>query len=244
MRSSASFAIRPWSTYELAQLHDSGRCTSSGHARRATSTRSRSGSWRPAMATAGDRVERRPQAHDLLDHRDGPRGASRRWLATRRRPPQRLESEAALRLLFGNLGTKDDLHAARSSASRRMRRSLVEHLLRDLGDEYAPRRGALPRAHPRQRPAHHADGRAGPGGLALGDMGDGGGRALGRHGDAERRVGVDALRRVVERTSRSATRLDARAPSGASRPGRRGRGACRSAPCLGRPRSRPSRARP
>ncbi len=64
-----------------------------------------------------------------------------RWLADDP-GPQRLESEPAVRILFGNLGSKDDLHAA----IRRVAADAQEWVtqLCDLGDQYARGEGPFP----------------------------------------------------------------------------------------------------
>jgi len=125
-----------------------------------------------------------------------PRGAEalRDWLADDP-APQRVESVAAVRILFGHLGTKDDLQAAIA----RVAADADEWITRGFRGRrrLRPRRRTVPRAHPRQRAPRHAHDRAGADGVALGDLGGRGGRTMGRRRDSRRRVGCpDAAARA------------------------------------------------
>jgi PadR family transcriptional regulator, regulatory protein AphA len=132
-------AIQPWSTYELAQLMkrslhfiwpraesnlyaEPKRLVEDGYA---TATEE----W------TGDR--KRTVYAITAEGREALRG----WL--RESPAgQRLESEAALRILYGNLGSKADLQAAIARVAADAEEAIA-HFCR-LGDEYARGDGAFP----------------------------------------------------------------------------------------------------
>jgi PadR family transcriptional regulator AphA len=132
-------AIRSRSTYELAQLMTRSmhffwpRAESNVYAEPKRLVEA-------GMATA-EVVWNGDRKRTLYAITDDGRDAFRRWLAEEP-GPQRLESEAAVRLLFGNLGTKDDLHAA----IRRVAADAQEWVtqLCDLGDQYARGEGPFP----------------------------------------------------------------------------------------------------
>lgn len=132
-------AIRSRSTYELTQLMTRSmhffwpRAESNVYAEPKRLVEA-------GMATAevvwnGDRKR---TVYSITD--DGSE-AFRRWLAEEP-GPQRLESEAAIRLLFGNLGTKDDLHGAIRRVAADAQEWVTE--LSDLGDQYARGEGPFP----------------------------------------------------------------------------------------------------
>ena len=92
------------------------------------------------LAEAREGVERRPQADRLLDHRPRTRGAAR-WLATPP-APARVESEAQLRLLYANYGSKDNLLATIQSIEDDAQ-STIDHYAQLL-TEYARGDGLFP----------------------------------------------------------------------------------------------------
>lgn len=132
-------SIRPWSTYELAQLMRRSlhfmwpRAESNLYAEPKRLVEA-------GMATAeavwnGDRKR---TVYSIT-----PAGSAelRRWLAEEP-GPQRLESEAALRLLYGNLGTKEDLLTAIGRIAADAEESITH--FSTLGDEYARGEGPFP----------------------------------------------------------------------------------------------------
>jgi PadR family transcriptional regulator, regulatory protein AphA len=132
-------AIQPWATYELAQLMKRSlhfvwpRAESNLYAE---PKRLVEGGY--ALATEEWNGHRKRTIYAIT-----PKGrdALRRWLGE---PPagQRLESEAALRILYGNLGSKADLLAAVARVATDAE-DAIEHFRR-LGDEYARGEGRFP----------------------------------------------------------------------------------------------------
>ena len=132
-------SIRPWATYELAQLMRRSlhfvwpRAESNLYAE---PKRLVEGGF--ATATEEWNGERKRTVYAITE---AGQEALRAWL---HEPPspQRLESEAALRVLYGNLGSKADLLAAVGRVAADAEES-IEHLRR-LGDEYARGEGRFP----------------------------------------------------------------------------------------------------
>jgi PadR family transcriptional regulator, regulatory protein AphA len=132
-------SINSWSTYELAQLM----------------TRSLHFIWPRAesniyaepkrlvdagMATA-EVVWNGDRKRTVYSITPEGRAAFREWLGNVP-APQRLESEAAVHILYGNLGSKDDLLAAIARISTDADEWVTE--LCDLGDQYARGVGRFP----------------------------------------------------------------------------------------------------
>ena len=116
------------------------RCTSSGLAQRATSTPSPSGSSTAGLAEAREEWNgnRRRTVYSITDRG---RAALREWLATPP-APARVESEAHLRLLYANYGSKDDLLRTIQSIEDDAQRT-IDHYAR-LATEYAHGEGLFP----------------------------------------------------------------------------------------------------
>lgn len=132
-------SIRPWSTYELAQLMRRSlhfvwpRAESNLYAepKRLVET---------GMATA-EVVWNGDRKRHVYSITPAGRAELRRWL--REEPaPQRLESEPALRVLYGNLGSKANLLAAIARIAADAEESIAH--FRALGDEYARGAGPFP----------------------------------------------------------------------------------------------------
>jgi PadR family transcriptional regulator, regulatory protein AphA len=125
-------AIQPWATYELAQLMQRSihfvwpRAESNLYAE---PKRLVEGGY--ASATEEWNGDRKRTVYAITTKG---RAALRRWLAEPS-ASQRLESEAALRVLYGNLGSKDDLLAATARVAADAEEA-IEHFCR-LGEEYA-----------------------------------------------------------------------------------------------------------
>lgn len=132
-------SIRPWATYELAQLMKRSlhfvwpRAESNLYAEPKRLVEA-------GMATAevlwnGDRKRTvysiTPEGHAALQ----------RWLGEEP-SAQRLESEPALRLLYGNLGSKEDLLAAIARISADADEAITHFC--ELGDEYSRGVGRFP----------------------------------------------------------------------------------------------------
>jgi PadR family transcriptional regulator, regulatory protein AphA len=132
-------AIRPWSTYELAQLMTRSlhffwpRAESNVYAEPKRLVEA--GMATAEVAWTGDRKR---TVYSITEEGSV---ALRRWL-TQESAPQRLESEAALRLLYGNLGTKEDLLAAVERVAADAEEAITE--LCDLADQYARGEGRFP----------------------------------------------------------------------------------------------------
>jgi PadR family transcriptional regulator, regulatory protein AphA len=132
-------AIQPWATYDLAQLMKRSlhfvwpRAESNLYAE---PKRLVEGGY--ASATAEWNGDRKRTVYAITAKG---RAALRGWL---QEPPagQRVESEAALRILYGNLGSKADLLAAIARVSVDAEET-IEHFL-SLGDEYAGGNGRFP----------------------------------------------------------------------------------------------------
>jgi DNA-binding PadR family transcriptional regulator len=132
-------AIRPWATYDLAQLMRRSlhfvwpRAESNLYAE-------------PKRLVAAGLAEAEEEwngdrKRTVYSITSKGRTELRRWL---REPPaaQRLESEAALRILYGNLGSREDLLAAIARVADDAEDS-IEHFSR-LGEEYAAGEGRFP----------------------------------------------------------------------------------------------------
>lgn len=132
-------SVRPWSTYELAQLMKRSlhfvwpRAESNLYAEPKRLVEA-------GMATAeitwnGDRKR---TVYSIT-----PEGtaALRAWLGAEP-SPQRLESEAAVRILFGNLGSKDDLLAAIARVAADAEDLIAE--FSSVAEEYAGGQGRFP----------------------------------------------------------------------------------------------------
>jgi PadR family transcriptional regulator AphA len=132
-------SIRPWATYELAQLMRRSlhfiwpRAESNLYAE---PKRLVEGGY--ASATEEWNGDRKRTVYAITE---AGQTALRAWL---HEPPspQRLESEAAIRILYGNLGSKADLLAAVARVAADAEET-VEHFAR-LGDEYAGGKGRFP----------------------------------------------------------------------------------------------------
>jgi PadR family transcriptional regulator, regulatory protein AphA len=125
-------AIQPWATYELAQLMRRSihfvwpRAESNLYAE---PKRLVEGGY--ANATEEWNGDRKRTVYAITAKG---RGELRHWLGEPS-AGQRLESEAALRILYGNLGSKADLLAAVARVAADAEEA-IEHFCR-LGDEYA-----------------------------------------------------------------------------------------------------------
>ena len=132
-------AIQPWSTYELAQLMRRSlhfiwpRAESNLYAEP-----KRLVDAGLVAAEVGWNGDRKRTVYSITP--EG-RAALRDWLADEP-PSQRLESEAALRVLYGNLGAKEDLLAAIARIAADADAS-IRHFC-DLGEEYASGDGRFP----------------------------------------------------------------------------------------------------
>ena len=132
-------SIRAWSTYELAQLMNRSvhfmwpRAESNLYAEPKRLVEA-------GMATA-DVVWNGDRKRTVYSITPAGKAALGTWLAEEP-GPQRLESEAALRVLFGNLGSKDDLLAAIARVAADAEESITHFC--DLGDEYANGTGQFP----------------------------------------------------------------------------------------------------
>jgi DNA-binding PadR family transcriptional regulator len=132
-------AIQPWSTYELAQLMRRSlhfiwpRAESNLYAEP-----KRLVDAGLVAAEVGWNGDRKRTVYSITP--EG-RAALRDWLADEP-PSQRLESEAALRVLYGNLGSKEDLLAAIARIAADADAS-IRHFC-DLGEEYARGDGRFP----------------------------------------------------------------------------------------------------
>jgi DNA-binding PadR family transcriptional regulator len=132
-------AIQPWSTYELAQLMRRSlhfiwpRAESNLYAEP-----KRLVDAGLVAAEVGWNGDRKRTMYSITP--EG-RAALRDWLADEP-PSQRLESEAALRVLYGNLGSKEDLLAAIARIAADADAS-IRHFS-DLGEEYARGDGPFP----------------------------------------------------------------------------------------------------
>jgi PadR family transcriptional regulator, regulatory protein AphA len=132
-------AIQPWSTYELAQLMKRSlhfiwpRAESNLYAE---PKRLVEGGYATAEEEWNGDRKRTVYAITAAGQ-----AALRAWL---HEPPspQRLESEAALRVLYGNLGSKADLLSAVARVAADAAEA-IEHFRR-LGDEYAAGKGRFP----------------------------------------------------------------------------------------------------
>ena len=131
--------IQPWSTYELAQLMRRSlhfiwpRAESNLYAEP-----KRLVDAGLVAAEVGWTGDRKRTVYSITP--EG-RAALRDWLADEP-PSQRLESEAALRVLYGNLGAKEDLLAAIARIAADADAS-IRHFC-DLGEEYASGDGRFP----------------------------------------------------------------------------------------------------
>ena len=131
--------IQPWSTYELAQLMRRSlhfiwpRAESNLYAEP-----KRLVDAGLVAAEVGWNGDRKRTVYSITP--EG-RAALRDWLADEP-PSQRLESEAALRVLYGNLGAKEDLLAAIARIAADADAS-IRHFC-DLGEEYASGDGRFP----------------------------------------------------------------------------------------------------
>jgi DNA-binding PadR family transcriptional regulator len=132
-------SIRAWSTYELAQLMKRSvrfvwpRAESNLYAEPKRLVEA-------GMATA-DVIWNGDRKRTVYSITADGQAALREWLG-HEPGPQRLESEAALRVLFGNIGSKDDLLAAIDRVETDAEESIA-HFCK-LGDEYANGRGQFP----------------------------------------------------------------------------------------------------
>lgn len=132
-------AIQPWSTYELAQLMRRSlhfiwpRAESNLYAEP-----KRLVDAGLVAAEVGWNGDRKRTVYSITP--EG-RAALREWLEDEP-PSQRLESEAALRVLYGNLGSKEDLLAAIARIAADADAS-ISHFS-DLGEEYARGDGRFP----------------------------------------------------------------------------------------------------
>ena len=132
-------AIQPWATYDLAKLM---RRSLHFFWPRAESNLYAEPKRLVAAGLAEAREEwngdRRRTVYSITDRG---RDALREWLMT---PPAdvRVESEAHLRLLYGNYGSKDDLLAAIQAIEDDAQRT-IDHYAR-LGVEYARGEGLFP----------------------------------------------------------------------------------------------------
>ena len=132
-------AIQPWATYELAQLMRRSlhflwpRAESNLYAEPKRLVEA--GLATSEVVWNGDRKR------TVYSITPAGRAALRRWLSEDP-APQRLESEPALRILYANLGSKDDLLAAIGRVAEDARESLSH--FRELGDEYARGEGRFP----------------------------------------------------------------------------------------------------
>jgi DNA-binding PadR family transcriptional regulator len=132
-------AIRPWSTYELAQLMRRSlhwvwpRAESNLYAEPKRLVEA-------GLATA-EAVWNGDRKRTVYSITTAGRAALRSWLAEEP-ASQRLESEAALRLLYGNSGSKEDLLGAIGRIAADAAES-IDHFC-DLGDEYAGGAGQFP----------------------------------------------------------------------------------------------------
>ena len=149
-------AIRPWATYDLAKLMRRSlhffwpRAESNLYAE--TKRLVDTGLAEARKEWNGDRKR------TVYSITDRGRDALRDWLATPP-APARVESEAQLRLLYANYGSKDDLLATIQSIEDDAQSD--DRPLRPARDRVRTRRRTLPRSHPRQRAPRVALDRAG-----------------------------------------------------------------------------------
>jgi DNA-binding PadR family transcriptional regulator len=132
-------SIQPWSTYELAQLMQRSlhfvwpRAESNLYAEPKRLVEA-------GMATA-EVVWNGDRKRTVYSITPQGRAALRAWLGDEP-ASQRLESEPALRLLYANLGSKDDLLAAIARVAADAEES-IDHFCA-LGDEYTQGEGRFP----------------------------------------------------------------------------------------------------
>jgi DNA-binding PadR family transcriptional regulator len=132
-------AIRPWATYELAQLMRRSlhwvwpRAESNLYAEPKRLVEA-------GMATA-EFVWNGDRRRTVYSITPAGRAALQRWLGEEP-AAQRVESEAGLRVLYGNLGSKKDLLAAIGRIATDAEESITHFCA--LGDEYARGDGRFP----------------------------------------------------------------------------------------------------
>jgi DNA-binding PadR family transcriptional regulator len=132
-------AIQPWSTYELAQLMRRSlhfvwpRAESNLYAEPKRLVDA-------GLATA-EVVWNGDRKRTVYSITAAGEAALRDWLGEEP-APQRVESEAALRLLYGNSGTKENLLAAIERVAKDADQSITHFC--DLGEEYARGEGRFP----------------------------------------------------------------------------------------------------
>jgi DNA-binding PadR family transcriptional regulator len=132
-------SIRPWSTYELAQLMQRSlhfvwpRAESNLYAEPKRLVDA-------GMATS-DVVWTGDRKRTVYSITDAGAAALRQWLAAEP-SPQRVESEPALRILYGNVGSRDDLLAAIARIAADADELMTQ--FSSLGEEYAQGEGRFP----------------------------------------------------------------------------------------------------
>lgn len=132
-------AIQPWSTYELAQLMR--RSLHFVWPRAESNLYAEPKRLVGAGLVAAEVVWNGDRKRTVYSITPDGRAALRDWLGDEP-PSQRLESEPALRVLYGNLGSKEDLLAAIGRIAADAEES-IRHF-RDLGEEYARGDGRFP----------------------------------------------------------------------------------------------------
>lgn len=132
-------AIQPWSTYELAQLMR--RSLHFVWPRAESNLYAEPKRLVDAGLVAAEVVWNGDRKRTEYSITPEGRAALRDWLGDEP-PSQRLESEPALRVLYGNLGSKEDLLAAIGRIAADADES-IRHFC-DLGEEYARGDGRFP----------------------------------------------------------------------------------------------------
>ena len=132
-------AIQPWSTYELAQLMR--RSLHFFWPRAVSNLYAEPKRLVDAGLAAAEVVWNGDRKRTVYSITPEGRAALRDWLGDEP-PSQRLESEPALRVLYGNLGSKEDLLAAIGRIAADADES-IRHFC-ELGEEYARGDGRFP----------------------------------------------------------------------------------------------------
>ena len=132
-------AIQPWSTYELAQLMR--RSLQFVWPRAESNLYAEPKRLVDAGLATAEVVWNGDRKRTVYSITQEGSAALRGWLGEEP-PSQRLESEPALRLLYGNLGSREDLLAAIARIAADAEEAITHFC--DLGEEYARGAGRFP----------------------------------------------------------------------------------------------------
>ena len=132
-------AIQPWSTYELAQLMR--RSLQFVWPRAESNLYAEPKRLVDAGLATAEVVWNGDRKRTVYSITPEGSAALRGWLGEEP-PSQRLESEPALRLLYGNLGSREDLLAAIARIAAEAEEAITHFC--DLGEEYARGAGRFP----------------------------------------------------------------------------------------------------